>query len=123
MKHLLNLMALPISYFHEGLHFVAARSLGVKARIYINATKRIARCEIWPEHDWQDVLITLAPMIGHVLLIVAIYFLWTALFSPLQVIDWLILVPASAGIMLGCARDLVDVWDLTRRRFGLTARR
>lgn len=76
------------AFVHEGMHWLAARVLGLKAKIVIKPKKYQAYCMVGTYYDWQVVFVALAPA-------TLTPFIW--LFDPMFALAW------AAGCLLDFA--------------------
>jgi hypothetical protein len=94
---------------HEFWHYLAARALGLRARIVPGVTL------FEPAPRWQTALVLVAPAALGLVMPVTMHMLLQAAAGNAALVDWPVLALSLLGWWAGCAGDLVDLCLLPRR--------
>lgn len=102
MKAILAWIGAPWAGLHETMHYLAARALGLKAKIVLRPERALAYTQVLTEHAWQELAIGLAPA---AFAVPVLWIGWGNFEVTALVVAW----------WIGCAHDFVQVVGLTAR--------
>lgn len=114
LRTLLRVLILPVAFLHEGLHYLAARLVGVKARRDVD--------RVWfvpPNERWKNIFILMTPFCFGAVLFLITLTLWVrqALAGVLTLrghLNWSVPAWMFFWWMAACLSDIYQVWHLLR---------